>query len=90
MEKINRKAQVFAKSGLDFFRALKTNSFALKIAKLRACTAENTGILVFCHDNSVVFNENLNGRRFADSHFLAHFLGDNKSAELVNISDNSG
>lgn len=66
-----------------------TNILTLEFGNIGAVTAEYAGIDVLSDDYSVTLNVYLKGCADTYIELIAHLLGDNYSAELVEPSDNS-
>ena len=82
---------------------LLNNGLALKLSQARAANllslefndvfltaAKAAGGAILSKNYLVAFNEDLNGIRVIDIHFLAHFLWYNYTTELINVSNNTG
>ena len=78
-----------SKALLDLAEAFRTEPLSLELGDTEVTAAEGAGRVIFGEYDSVALDEDLDGIVVRDVHLLSHFLGDNYSAELVDVSDNS-
>ena len=74
---------------LDLTDAILTQSLALELGHAEVAAAEGAGGVIFGEYDSIAFDEDLYGIVAGNFHFLSHFLRDNDSAELIDVSDYS-
>ena len=84
-----RRNNLLLKIGFDLAKTVCADPLSLKLANAENTAAEGAGGVILGKDYSVSLYKDLNGIVAGDVHLLSHLLGDNYSAELVNVSDYS-